>query len=340
MSAQTKIEWTDSTWNPYIGCTRVSPACDDCYAARSTPARRYGIKWGAGQPRRRTSAANWKLPLRWNERPFVECRCGYRGEPQPGAESNGHVPYCPECCSHGEDLAAARRRIFCASLADWLDNEAPIEWFVDLLDLIRLTPNLDWLLLTKRIGNWRSRLKQAQDVCSVAREHRDLHDWIGRWLSGHAPANVWLGATVVNQEEADRDIPKLLRVPARVRFLSIEPMLGPITLREVRSDMCEIDSLTGDHGVLRPLRGRSDAKVHWVICGGESGSKARPFVLGHAKQIVRQCSAAGVACFVKQLGARPVNREGVPHPISDKKGAILAEWPEELRVREFPRSAA
>lgn len=168
----------------------------------------------------------------------------------------------------------------------------------------------------------------------------DLLAWVERWLAGAPPPNVWLGATVVNQEEADRDIPKLLATPAAVRFLSIEPMLGPVDLRYLQpgDPPTEINALAGTHGVLRPHRGEC-AKVDWVIVGGESGSHARPMVLGWAKAIVHQCQAAGVPVMVKQLGARPTNREGEPHPIKDRKGGDTAEWPVELRVREFPTEA-
>src|SRR5690606_14584696 len=107
---------------------------------------------------------------------------------------------------------------FCASLADWLDNEVPVEWLADLLNLVSITPNLDWLLLSKRIGNWETRLRAvltyilSDDAVSYRAE---LMAWLEGWLGGgRPPANVWLGATVVNQEEADRDIPKLLDTPA------------------------------------------------------------------------------------------------------------------------------
>lgn len=124
MSENTKIEWTDATFNPWIGCTKVSPACDHCYAEVSTPARTLAVTWGAKEDRHRTSAPNWKLPLRWN-------------------------------AQHDEFFAAngRRRRVFCASLADVFDNAVSPSWRADLFQLIERTPNLDWLLLTKRIGN-------------------------------------------------------------------------------------------------------------------------------------------------------------------------------------------
>jgi protein gp37 len=235
MAEQTAIEWCDATFNPWMGCTRVSPACDDCYAARSTPARTLGVTWGAGEPRRRTSDANWKLPGQWNAKAAREGR---------------------------------RVRVFCASMADVFDNEVPVQWRRDLFDLIEATPNLDWLLLTKRIGN--ARRLYADTYLDSARP----------W-----PANVWLGATVVTQEELDRDLPKLYAVPARVRFLSIEPMLGPISF----------DAW--------PLFGEDEKSLlHWVICGGESGSKARPMNPDWARSLRDQCATAGVPFLFKQWG--------------------------------------
>lgn len=121
MGEQTKIEWTDHTFNPWIGCTRVSPACDHCYAAELS--NRYGwAEWGPGEARRRTAASNWRNPLAWDRK----------------AQANGNRPF-----------------VFCASLADVFDNEVDPQWRADLFALIRSTTNLVWLLLTKRIGNVR-----------------------------------------------------------------------------------------------------------------------------------------------------------------------------------------
>lgn len=231
MAENSKIEWTDHTFNPWIGCQAVSPdGCKNCYAEALV--QRFGDDFSQ---RRRTSAANWKLPLKWNAQ----------------AEREGR-----------------RYRVFCASLADVFDNEVPVQWRRDLFDLIEATPHLDWLLLTKRIGNARRLYGEA------------FLDSARPW-----PENVWLGATVVNQGEADRDIPKLLTVPARVRFLSIEPMMGPISL----------DAW--------PLYGEDEQPLlHWVICGGESGPHARPMHPDWARSLRDQCAASGVAFLFKQWG--------------------------------------
>lgn len=334
MSAETKIEWCDSTFNPVIGCNGISPGCDDCYAARSTPARVHGIKWGAGQPRRRTAKANWKLPERWDREPFVECRtCGWRG-----TRSHSIATEIGQCFECGEPHKPARRRVFCASLADWLDNEWPIEWLVDLLGLIRRTPNLDWLLLTKRIGNWRSRLEAAADA-TVGRQMA-LNQWITQWLYARTPPpNVWLGATVINQVEADRDLPKLLAVPARVRFLSIEPMLGTIDLTRIPVGG-GAGRWEGDEIITANVMKRADAampRLHWIIAGGESGPHARPSHPDWYRSLRDQCEAAGVPFLFKQWGewgpaddieAYGRARHGWWEAAPEDGGAPRHEWPD------------
>ena len=276
MSENSKIEWTDHTFNPWIGCTRVSPACDHCYAAVSTPARAMGIKWGAGEPRHRTAVSTWKQPLSWNGK---------------------HAVFY---AVHGR-----RQRIFCASLADVFDNAVDPQWRSDLFDLIEATPNLDWLLLTKRIGNVSAMLPA---------------NWGDGWR------NVWIGATVVSQLEVDRDVPKLLALPAAVRFLSIEPILGPIDLRRYFTptgvqcpDECqdtryvletEVDTYTvgSEINPLCPQCGEHagwtgyDSALDWVVVGGESGHQARPMHPTWPRSLRDQCRVAAVPFLFKQWG--------------------------------------
>lgn len=268
MAEKTAIEWCDATFNPWWGCQKVSPACDHCYAERD--AKRFApgrVLWGVGSERRTFEDAHWAAPFKWAK--TLPAKLG------------------------------RRPRVFCASMADWLDLDAPLDQFVRLLELIRQTPELDWLLLSKRIGNWRKRLGQAVDALSASTDRRDLSQWVQAWLDGSPPANVWLGATMVNQDEADRDIPKLLQVPARVRFLSIEPMLGPIELRtRGYFNYCERPDRTGyadGTHVLRP-------PLDWVIAGGESGPGARPAHPDWFRSLRDQCAAAGVAFHLKQWG--------------------------------------
>lgn len=290
MAEITGIAWTDSTFNPWIGCTKVGPGCDHCYAEALDKRHRWGGSehWGVGTPRMRTSAANWHHPIAWNAKPFYEC-LSCRNRFCPKANKEGYIT-CPRC-SHAsgkmvDDPAEAsavkrvRRRVFCASLADWLDNEAPDAWRNDLIDLIKVTPALDWLLLTKRIGR------------------------VKHWTHALMP-NVWLGATIVNQEEADRDVPKLLEAPAAKRFVSYEPALGPVDWTKYPG-------------------------IDWIIVGGEStqGARARDFDVTWAIDTIYMARQIGAAPFVKQIGSG--------HHTKDRAGADPAEWPGVLRVQEFP----
>ena len=269
MGKDTKIAWTKSTFNPWIGCTEVSPGCDHCYA-RELALRHGWAKWGTGQPRRRTSKANWRLPLRWNEQ-------------APDSEFAGRKGFWP---------------VFCASLADVFDNEVPIIWRHDLWKLILNTQNLTWLLLTKRIGNVRQ-----------------------MWPDG-PPRNAWLGCSVVNQLEAERDIKRLRETPATLRFISYEPALEGINWTGL-------------------LRG-----ISWLIIGGESGPHARPLDIGGARSTIAQCREANVAVCMKQVGANPIwgnetsslgraLREG-GYTLKNRAGADPSEWPEDVRIRQFP----
>lgn len=306
MAENTKIEWAHHTFNPWEGCQKVGPGCDNCYAeARNARfAGGQAVNWGPGAPRRRTSAGNWAMPVKWNRQ---------------------------------AQAAGIRFRVFCASLADVFDNEVDPQWREDLFTLIERTPHLDWLLLTKRIGNVGNMLPVPFD------------------FDRHYP-NVWIGATIVNQAEADRDLNKLLEIQARVHFISYEPALGPINIMPW---LKPID-------VWRPDPHGRDRSLSWVICGGESGTNARPMHISWARSIVTQCKDAGVAVHVKQLGTQPrgwcaaqvhsddPDREddacdfyeahefGAPCPgrcaaMVHKKGSDMAEWPEDLRVREFPQ---
>lgn len=285
MAENSSIEWTDHTFNPWIGCTKVSPGCDHCYAEQRMDQRLHQVQWGPGAQRVRTKPANWAKPLRWNATPFYECSaCRWRGSIK-AASADSHGPIAVLTCPNNCDgvLRLVRQRVFCASLADVFDNEAPPEWRADLFDLIRRTPNLDWLLLTKRIGN-----AARMTVEALGGSERDaLHSM---------PRNIWLGATIVNQEEADRDIPKLLAIPTRVRFLSMEPLLGPVDLTRVGAP-AGYPALSWD-----TLQSGQPARIDWAIVGGESGPQARPMHPDWARSLRDQCAAAGVPFLFKQWG--------------------------------------
>ncbi len=235
MGTETAIEWTDHTFNPWIGCTRVSAACDNCYA--EALAKRYGwAEWGAGKPRKRTSAANWHKPIAWNRQAAK---------------------------------AGVRRRVFCASLADVFDAEVPDAWRIELMDLIHATPNLDWQLLTKRP--------------QVAWKFFHYH--------GPVPENVWMGATVENNQMAQARMAPLLGIKARRHFLSCEPLQERLELDDIW--LAELD---------------------WIICGGESGPGARPMHPDWARSLRDDCKRAGIYFFFKQWGDWSFNEVCEPEP--------------------------
>lgn len=300
MGKETGIAWTDHTANPWIGCTEVSPGCDNCYARVMDARYRYGgaTHWGAGVPRFR-SKSFFKVVTGLDTAAFQ---------------------------------AGVKRRIF-PSLCDPFDNEVPEEWREDLFDVIAETPSLIWLLLTKRIGNAKKMMPFTE--------------------RGYVLPNMWLGASVVNQEEADRDIPKLLATPAVKRFVSYEPALGPIDFVSAVNQECNhrdayMEQDTGAW-ICRECENNEEMPgIDWIIVGGESnqgGAKARPFDLAWARSTVSQCKAAGVPVFVKQLGSFPKfsgydsdssERSRAIAGLKDRAGADPAEWPEDLRVQEFP----
>lgn len=293
MGERTNISWCDHTFNGWIGCEKVSPGCKNCYAAVDTYARVSASRglplWGPGSSRHVTSEANWRKPLAWSR----------------AAEREG-----------------VRRRVFCSSLSDVFEDRPDlVQPRARLIGLIRETPALDWLLLTKRPEN-------------AARLWADAWAHYGddaKWLP-----NVWLGTTCEDQRRADERIPHLLDVPAAVRFVSYEPALGPVDFAAIR--------FAGLPAILN---------LDWIIVGGESGPGARPFDLAWARSVVQQCKAADVSCFVKQLGAEPRRRCDIgsgcaaclniggaigPHGVQlqDRKGGNWDEWPEDLRVRQWP----
>jgi protein gp37 len=246
-----------------------------------------------------------------------------------------HLPYtgpAPQLLLKREVLASwARqrqpRRHFVASMTDVFGEWLPEEWCFEFLDAMAAAPKQTFQVLTKR----------------ALRMGKIISEWLKERDRDRVPENIWLGVSVENQKWADIRIPDLLAIPA-TRFLSCEPLLGPLDLTEVE--------ITGGQGdplrYVNPLRtgkmhyGFVQGPIHWVIVGGESGHGAREFDLDWARSLVEQCRAAGVACFVKQLGENPIEQVSGMRPTSlglihDKKGGDMAEWPADLRVRQFPK---
>jgi len=288
----TSIAWCDHTFNPWLGCTKVSPGCEHCYAA--TWGRRFGMEWGPGAPRKRTSAAYWRQPLAWDR----AAEKAYHADPAY--------------------FARHRPRVFCGSLCDWLDDEVPIEWLADFMDLVRACENLQFLLLTKRPQNWKRRLLAALKHNENHGMSAAGHAWMLDWYAGIAPANVWLGTTVEDQQRADERIPQLLAIPAKVRFLSCEPMLCEPLLGLLRAE-----HLTPPREI-NEMFSEQHSLIDWIICGCESGPRRRPMQTEWAISLRAQCRAAGVPFFMKQM------------EIDGKVCHDPAQFPAELQAREFP----
>jgi protein gp37 len=455
MGENSKIEWTDHTFNPWIGCTKVSDGCKHCYA-EALMDKRYGrVKWGPQGTRQRTSADNWRKPLQWNKQAVKEDK---------------------------------HYRVFCSSLADvFEDNPQLTEWRADLFNLIAETPNLDWLLLTKRPENinrmvagyaagvaarfsgagqpyeglarfsparrlpqWSGEVRLVQEhladplrwrrprmvfvnsmsdlfhealtneqiaavfgVMAAAPRHtfqvltkraKRMREWFA-WVAAEAQGalrairfeaqghfsrndyelhldrevverrialgsawplpNVWLGVSAEDQRTADERVPELLATPAAVRWISVEPQIGPVSLRAFLG--CPRCHDTGSESVpgggkpcgvcfdvsqgsprgFGPARGgKAGPFLDWVVQGGESGPRARPFNVAWADSLREESAAAGVAYFLKQLGSRPV---GLGHSRSARglkalgpaprhpKGGDPENWPERMRVRQWPK---
>ncbi len=289
MAEFTKIAWTGTpkpdgtvdpggTFNPWIGCSRVSPGCENCYAENLMDHRYKKVKWGPGQPRNRTKT--WNDPVKWNRQ---------------------------------AEKAGVRKKVFCASLADFLDEEVPHQWREDLFALIESCKWIDWLMLTKRIENANVMLPTA-------------------WILNPLP-HVWMGVTAENQKYWDIRVPQLIALPAAVRWVSYEPSLGPLDI----SSHVPIETDRDGSWRYKSKFGEI-SMIDWLIIGGESDqtTPAREFHIEWCEDAIAQCRAAGVVPFMKQVGSNAFYR-GEPFKTKDKAGVDPSEWPESIRVREFPK---
>lgn len=256
MSSSTAIEWTDATWNPWMGCDQVSPGCAHCYMFREQ--RMYGNDPALV----RRSKTKFTDPLKWRE----------------------------------------PRRVFTCSWSDFFHPAADM-WRPEAWDIIRQTPHLTYQILTKRPAGVLDRLPP---------------DWGDGW------PHVWLGVSVENQRWANERIPLLVQIPAAVRFLSCEPLLGRIDFWEAGSrggedgDPFAFSALSGTDGVDPPIPG-----IDWVIAGGESGPRHRPMNIAWARSLRHQCVTAGVPFFLKQLGGWPDKRGGDAALLDGKRWAQM-----------------
>lgn len=257
MGKETTISWCHATFNPWWGCAKVSPACNNCYAEAF--AKRTGNDvWGKTADRRFFGDKHWAEPLKWAAE----------------AEKEG-----------------VRRRVFCASMADVFEDRRDLdEHRQRLWSLILHTPALDWLLLTKR----------PESVTGLV-------PWA--WNALGWPANVWLGCTVEDQKRANERLPVLVGIQARVRFLSCEPLLGPLSISQWLPNL------------------------HWLIVGGESGTGARRLNPENARSLMSAAAYCGVPVLFKQAGKVLGKEWGC----QDSKGGDSEFWPAWARVKQFPK---
>lgn len=366
----TSIEWTDVTWNPTVGCSRVSEGCTRCYAEK--------VAHRGMSPQHRGLTVLGKTGIRWL----------------------GVVRFLPERLD--EPLRWRKpRRVFVNSMSDLFHEKLTNEQIAAVFGVMAAAPRHTFQVLTKRpermrawfawaggeIGSLRSdilwRMRRAAIMASPAPAHRalgnpDVHaggiDW--------PLPNVWIGVSVEDQATADERIPILLETPAAIRWVSYEPALGPVDFErwiaphtccsgcgevaEGDHDLCpsclEDNAITtwgadqlerwesGERYAANDGAGHDDLErgppLDWIVVGGESGPGARPFDIAWARSVIDQCHAANVPAFCKQLGSKPFYRSPIAPTapeddrldvvLEDRKGGDMSEWDEDLRVRRFP----
>jgi protein gp37 len=333
VSKASKIEWTDTTWNPVRGCSRKSAGCENCYAERQ--AARFSDD---GYP--------------WHG--FVERKAG-------GPRWTGKVELIEEKLAQPLKWRKPRR-VFVDSMSDLFHEALPDEAIDKVFAVMALCPQHTFQVLTKRpermLAFFAAHNRPSGDALygllhgpNMRRVERTMQQGVD---AVYPLKNVWLGVSIEDQATADERIPQLLATPAAKRFVSAEPLLGAVDLNDLRQE------LTGGHESWSALQCEEDpvddlrfagVTLDWVIVGGESGPGARPCDVGWVRAIVQQCQASSVPVFVKQLGAHPYMGKfepalglleatayvarcsmGTHHP----KGGDPAEWPDDLRVREVP----
>lgn len=301
MGEVTGIAWTHHTFNAWEGCAKVSAGCKHCYAETRNERFHGGAHWGVDAPRLMRSESYWSEPLKWAK----------------AARAVGE-----------------RRRVFCSSLADVFEDRPDLEApRARLFSLIEETPELDWLLLTKRPEN----MPRLVPV-----------GWRDRW-----PSHVWAGTTAENMAMLRQRAEWLRIVPARVRFLSCEPLIEELDLDPPFCDLCgsfvdavyedgtpfcpEHERECGFSAVLNACADDDNYGINWVIVGGESGPSARPYNVEWARNIIRQCRDACVPVFHKQVGSNWSDGFGPGPKLLDRAGADPSEWPHDLQVQEVPQ---
>ena len=306
MAGKTTISWCTDVWNPLRGCSRVSAGCEHCYAERQA-----GRFSGHGQPygglvRKTSGGWRWTGEIRLIEQE-LETPLRWR---KP-------------------------RRIFVNSMSDLFHDEVKEDWIDQIFYVMAKAAvwGHTFQILTKRAERMCAYLSAAMPRIAQLLT-KDFGPWPDEGIVWPL-RRVWLGVSVENQATADKRIPWLLRTPAAVRFVSYEPALAAVDFRPYMPNP-----------LWNNLPSWKEPGLDWVICGGESGPHARPCDLAWLRSTITQCREAGVACWVKQLGATPYQlpqhdgSTGYMLPLKDRKGSDPAEWPDDLRVQQFPREVA
>jgi protein gp37 len=310
MAGKSNIEWCTDTWNPIVGCTIVSPGCTNCYAMKWAHSGMKAIKHYDGTTKVVNGHAIW----------------------------TGLVRQAPEHILMAPLKWKKPRRIFVNSMSDLFHEDVPDEWIDMVFAVMALSPQHIFQVLTKRSKRMREYastdsgkawndlrarwFRAATSKCPDGAVPLDF--LVGNAFRRYPLPNVWLGVSCEDQKRADERIPDLLATPAAVRFVSAEPLLGPIDFsRHIEIRMPSLYS---------PV----EVNLDWIIVGGESGPGSRPFNLAWGRSIIAQCKAAGVPVFMKQVGADPFTNDNLYMTLKDRKGGDPLEWPEDLRVRQMP----
>jgi protein gp37 len=337
----TKIQWTEKTWNPIVGCSKVSAGCQNCYAINQAY---------------RNAAMGSKLPTP-GRLAYYEGLTEKRGD---RVEWSGVANFVPEALEIPLKTKKATTW-FVNSMSDLFHESVRDEWIDQVLAVMCATPQHTYQVLTKRPDRMLSyvkalldRLKGLSPASGKWNHMTDAEKTLANlyWYNfDRKPGyffplrKLWLGVSVENQKAADERIPLLLQAPAAIRFLSCEPLLEEISFTTTHPEWRTINLLTGE----TPYSASAGAAIDWVIVGGESGHNARPCDADWIRAIVQQCKSAKVPVFVKQLGSRPIIPCRMPGdagwdefgPIyrTTGKGSDPEEWPEDLRVREMPNGS-
>lgn len=320
-----KIQWTDETWNVAVGCSRVSPGCENCYAERVA------------------------------HRGLSESHRGLTVLGKRGPRWTGDVRFLPERLE-APFRWRKPRRVFVNSMSDLFHERISNEEIAAVFGVMAATPQHTYQVLTKRpgraaeffawLGQWNSAglvRDMRGERCVGAAIAAGVPDEQIPVFSGPWPLqNVRLGVSVENQETADERIPLLLNLAAAVRWVSYEPALGPVDFNATPAppgwtpiNGATLDDLRGCLPTYQADGYQLSGGLDWVVVGGESGPGARPFELAWARTTIEQCRGARIPCFWKQAGSHPVDG-GKRVRLADRKGGDMAEWPAPLRVREWP----